>query len=105
MCLNWPMPMLAVSPSPLTPMPFRVEVAEQRAGRQRGHAAVQAVEAKGAVQEIGRALAGAADAAEFDHVFGHDIQLVAGRDDLAGDRIVSAALAQGAWACRGNRFW
>jgi hypothetical protein len=44
-------------------------VAEQGPGRQRGHASVQAVEAEGTVQEVGRAFARAADAAENLMIF------------------------------------
>ncbi len=69
-------------------------VAEQRAGGDRGHAPMQAVETERAVQEVGRRLARAADAAELDDILRHDVHLVQGADDLVGDRVVAAALAQ-----------
>jgi hypothetical protein len=87
------MPMLAVSPSPRRRCPSCV-VAEQRAGRNGRHASVQAVEAEGAVQEVGRAFARTADAAELDHILRHDAHFVHRADDLVRDRVVSAALAQ-----------
>ncbi len=68
-------------------------VAEHGAGGQGWHASMQGVEAEGTVQEVSRALARAADAAELHQFFGDDIQFVAGGDDLAGDGVVSAALA------------
>ena len=55
---------------------------------------MQTVEAKGTVQEIGGTFAGTTDAAEFNHVLRHDTHFVHRTDDLVGDRIVSAALAQ-----------
>ena len=55
---------------------------------------MQAVETKGAIQEVCGGFARAADTAELDHLFGNDIVLVAGCDDLAGNGVVSAALAE-----------
>ena len=71
-----------------------VVIAEHGAGRDRGHAPMQTVEAKRVPQEISGALAGTADTAEFDDRFRSDIQLVASCDDLAGNGIMSAALAK-----------
>ena len=50
--------------------------------------------AKGTVEEIKRAFARTADAAELDEVFWDNVQLVASSDDLAGYRVMAAALAQ-----------
>src|SRR5215212_4939454 len=69
-------------------------VAEQSAGGNGGHASVQTVESKRAVQEVGRAFARAADAAELDDLFRHDVQFIHCADDLVRDRVVSAALAE-----------
>src|SRR5690606_20915245 len=66
----------------------------QRAGPQRGHAPVEAVEAVGLTEEVRRRLARAADAGELDHVLRAEAELVADLDDLVGDRVVAAALAQ-----------
>src|SRR5690606_38739538 len=61
---------------------------------QRGHAPVLTVEAKGTVQEVGGAFAGAADPGELNQIFGDDIQLVTGGNNLAGNGVVTAALAE-----------
>ena len=73
---------------------FQGVIAEERAGRNGWHASVQAVEAEGAVQEVGGAFARTADAAELDDVLRHDVHLIHCADDLVRDRVVSAALAE-----------
>ncbi len=69
-------------------------LAEQRAGGDRRHAAVHAVEAVRAAHEVGRALGGAADAGELHHALGLDAHLVEGVDDALGDGVVAAAGAE-----------
>jgi hypothetical protein len=69
-------------------------IAELRPGRQRRHAAVHRVEAHGLGEEVGRRLAGAADAGRLHHVVGVDAHLVVRADDVARDRVVAAADAE-----------
>ena len=69
-------------------------VGQQRAGRDRRHAAMHAVEAVRAAQEIGRALRRAADAGELHHALRLDAHLVERIDDALGDGVVAAARAK-----------
>src|SRR5690606_17575724 len=66
----------------------------QRAGAERGHAAVQRVEAVRLAQEVGGRLAGAADARELDDVLRLQVQLVRHLDQLGGHGVVAAPLAE-----------
>ena len=88
------MPMDAVSPSPLTPIAISFAIGQHRAGGHRRHAAVHGVEAVRAAQEVGRALARAADARQLDDALGLDAHLVEGVDDALGDGVVAAAGAE-----------
>ena len=88
------MPIDAVSPSPLTPIETRCLVRQHHAGRQRRHAAVNAVEAVRLAQEVSRRLAGAADAAELCDAMRLDAVFVKRLDDLRSDRVVAASGAQ-----------
>src|SRR5690606_17522927 len=72
----------------------QVPVNGRYAGGDRGHAPVQAVEAVRAAQEVGGRLAGAADTAQLDDPVWVDGQLIGDGNDLIGDRVVPAALAQ-----------
>src|SRR5207244_1890093 len=69
-------------------------VREHRARADRRHAAVDRVEAVRAAEEVGRALARAADARQLDDLLGIDAHLVERVDDALGDRVVAAAGAQ-----------
>ena len=96
-------------------------IAKQRAGCHGRHTSMQAIETEGTIQEICGTLARAANAAEFDHIFRNDVGFIAGSDDLVGNRVVSAALAQRAgvatiirffkagqvefYVCAGHREW
>jgi hypothetical protein len=75
---------------------LHVCIAEQRARRNGRHASVQGVETEAAVHEIGRRFGRTADAGELDDIFRHDVHFVHCRNDLIRDRVMSAALAQGA---------
>ena len=75
-------------------MPRSVGVRHEGAGRGGGHPAVDAVEAPGAVQEIGRRLRRAADPRELRDLVGLDPHLVERVDDLLRDDVVAAAEAQ-----------
>jgi hypothetical protein len=57
---------------------------------------MQAIKTETSGSEIKWAFAGTANAAKFDYIFGDNIQLVARGDDLAGNRVMSTTLAQGA---------
>lgn len=72
----------------------KVFVCQANACRDRGHSSVGGVEAVGAVQEIGRRLAGTTDSAQFCNVVRLDAQFVKRFDDLTCDRVVSAAVAE-----------
>ena len=61
---------------------FQGVIAEQRAGGNRGHASMQAVETKRAVHEIGGAFARAADTTELDDVLRQYAHFVHRCDDL-----------------------
>ena len=87
--------MLAVSPSPLMPMQTQLVVGQQRPGRHRRHPAVQRVEAVAGLEEVGRRLARAADAAELDRRVRVDPDRLARLDQVAGDAVVAAPLAEG----------
>ena len=88
------MPIEAVSPSPEMPMPMERRVRDERARGGGGHAAVDAVEAPGAVQEVGRRLRRAADARELRDSVRRNAHLVEGVDDLLRDDVVAAAEAE-----------
>ena len=85
------MPIEAVSPSPLTPIEINVLVRQHRAGRDCGHAAVNAVEAVRLAQEICGSFAGAADAAEFRDPVRLDAIFIECLDDLRSDGVVTAS--------------
>ena len=63
-------------------------------GRHRRHPAVQRVEAVAGLEEVGRRLARAADAAELDGRVRVDPDRLAGVDQVAGDAVVAAPLAE-----------
>ncbi len=86
--------MLAVSPSPLMPMAQELVVGHQRAGRHRRHPAVQGVEAVAVLEEVRRRLARTADAAELHGRIGIHPDRLARLDQVAGDAVVSAPLAE-----------
>ena len=69
-------------------------VGDHGPGRHRRHAAVQRVEAVAVLQEVGRRLARAADAAELDRGVRIDADRLARLDQVAGDAVVAASLAQ-----------
>ena len=69
-------------------------VGEQGAGADRRHPAVHGVEAVRVAEEVGRALARAADARQLDHVPRMDAHLEERVDDALGDGVVAAAGAQ-----------
>ena len=71
-----------------------VAVGEVGAGEHRWHAPVHRVEAVRVAEEIGRRLRRAADAGELGHPMRRDVELEAGLDDRARDRVVAAAGAQ-----------
>jgi hypothetical protein len=74
--------------------PDELRVRDEGARRGGRHAAVDAVEAPGAVQEVGGRLRGAADAGELRDLVGRDAHLVEGGDDLLRDDVVPAAEAE-----------
>ena len=88
------MPMEAVSPSPLTPSAISFVIGQHSAGGDRGHAAVNRVEAVRAAHEICRAFGRASNAAGLDHALRLDAHFVHGVDDALGDCVVAAAGAQ-----------
>src|SRR5690349_21235453 len=47
-----------------------------------------------AIEKVGRRLARAANTADLDDLAGLKRKIIGGRDDLGGDRVMSAALAQ-----------
>ena len=55
---------------------------------------MQAIDAVRSTEEVGRAFAGAADAAEFGDADRIEREVVRHADDLAGDRVMAAAVAQ-----------
>ena len=57
---------------------------------------MQAVKPEGTVEEVGRGFAGASNAAEFHHVLWDDAHFIERRNDLAGNGVMAAPLAQGA---------
>jgi hypothetical protein len=65
-----------------------------RAHRDRGHAAVNRIEAVRATDEVSRSLRGAADAGQFDEVLWFDRKAPARLHDGRRDGIVAAARAQ-----------
>ena len=69
-------------------------VGDDRAGGDRRHAPVHGVEAVRAVQEVGRALARAADARELDDLRRVDAELEERVDDALGDGVVAAPGAE-----------
>ena len=69
-------------------------IGEDSSGGQRRHPTVQPVKTKGPAEKIGRALARAADAAEFHQLLRDHVHLVHDLNDLVGDRFVATALAQ-----------
>ncbi len=71
-----------------------IAVGRGGAGGDGRHTPMQGVEAVRTAQEVGRGFAGAADSAQFDDLVRVDRQLIAYGDDLVGDRVVAAALAQ-----------
>ena len=86
--------MLAVSPSPLMPMHSSLRVGHHGAGGHRRHPAVQRVEAVAVLEEVGRRLARTADPAELDRRVRVDADRLARLDQVAGDAVVAAPLAQ-----------
>ncbi len=66
-------------------------VGEESAGGDRGHAAVDGVEAEGAGHEVGGGFGGAADAAHLHDALGLDAHVVEGFEDALGDDVVAAA--------------
>ena len=69
-------------------------IGDRGAGADRRHASVDGVEAVGAVQEVGRRLARAADARQLDDLRRVDPELEERIDDALGDRVVPAPGAQ-----------
>ena len=72
---------------------LQLVVGHQGAGADRGHAPMQGIKPMGHPQKIGRRLARAANAAQLDYFVRANIKIVGHLDDLAGNRIVPAALA------------
>ena len=70
-------------------------VGEQRAGGHRGHPAVERVEAVAVLEEVGGGLARTADPAELDGLVRVDPDRLARLDQVAGDAVVAAPLAEG----------
>src|SRR5262249_42531596 len=69
-------------------------VGEERAGRDGGHASVDAVEAVREAEEVGRRLRRAADAGELRDVKRADAHIVEALYDALGDGVVSASGAE-----------
>src|SRR5262249_8659777 len=69
-------------------------VCQHRTGADRRHPAMDGVESMRRAEEIGRALAGASDARELDHLLRIDAHLEERVDDALGDRVMAAAGAQ-----------
>ena len=74
---------------------YELGVGHHGPGCDRRHAAVERIEAVAVLQEIGRRLAGTADAAQLDRGIGIDPGRLACLDQVAGDAVVAAPLAQG----------
>src|SRR6185503_12832544 len=72
-----------------------VAVGEVRAGQDRGHAAVDGVEAVRLPQEVVRSFGAAADAGELGDAVRLDGELPEGLDERGGDGVVPAARAEG----------
>ena len=72
----------------------QLAIGELRAGRGRGHAPVQSVEAVRLLDEVRRRLRGAADAAHLRELVRLDAVLVERLDQMVGDRVVAAAGAE-----------
>src|ERR1035437_1586125 len=76
------------------PDPHERAVGEQRSGGDGRHAAVDAIEAVGEPEEVGRRLGRAADAAELGDGPGFDAEFVESFDNAFGNRVVAAPRAQ-----------
>jgi hypothetical protein len=85
---------IAIAADTETFVPVVNEHCTSRHGR---HAPMQAIEAKGAVQEIRWTLTGTANTAKFNDLFRDNIQFETSRCNLARNRIMPTPLAQ----CRG----
>ena len=72
----------------------QLAIGHHRAGRHRGHPAVQRVEAVAVLEEVGRRLARTADAAELHGRVRVDPDRLARLDQVAGDAVVAAPLAE-----------
>ena len=71
-----------------------IAIRRVRAGRERRHAAVHAVEAVRLLQEVRRRLRRAADAAHLRGAVRRDVELPERLDERGGDRVVPAAGAE-----------
>ena len=80
-CTNCPMPMEAVSPSPLTPRAIKLRLASR-------------IEAVGAVHEVSGTLRRATDSAQLRDPLRLHAHVIHGFDDALGDGVMAATGAQ-----------
>ncbi len=70
-------------------------ITKDRPGGEGSHTSMKTIKTEGTVEEVGRAFGGATNATEFDDLFGNDIHLITGGNDLVGDGIMSTTGTQG----------